>query len=268
MKKNLLSSDILDQSFNQYNNVSFDNKNQDIVSNYSYIFHSKNMTSNIFSLNNFCSDNSFDFLRLSKTESLFNNSDKENQVKLSNDINSQRISNEQQEKKDVKIAYGDYFLKASANVSDFKMINNNDIINNIFQGTNEDITLLNDKEKNKSMKNNENIIVKKYNNKVVDKNNDDEIDYTYLYGHPNRVKYKTIKQKLNIHKKIDKECREDTFLLLHSLKRLKLLLEKIKKNGKIKNRKNVKKLKIFFNKSILSLDHKLYAQDILGKKIF
>ena len=260
MKKNLLSSDIFDQSFNEYNNVSFGSKNQDIISNYSYIFHSKNLTSNIFSLNNFYSGNSLDFLKLSKTESLLNNTDKENQAKLSNDFNSQRINNEQKEKKDVKISYGDYFLKASENVSDFKMINNNDIINNINPSNNEDLPLFNDEEKNKSMKNNENII-----GKVVDKNNDDKIDYTYLYGHPNRIKYKTIKQKLNIHKKIDKECREDTFSLLHSLKRLKLLLEKIKKKGKIRKRKNLKKLKIFFNKSILSLDHKLYAQDILGK---
>ena len=43
------------------------------------------------------------------------------------------------------------------------------------------------------------------------------------YGHPKKINYKTIKQKLNMHKKLDLECRNDTFLLMHNISKLILI---------------------------------------------
>ena len=85
------------------------------------------------------------------------------------------------------------------------------------------------------------------------------------YGHPQKINYKTIKQKLNMHKKLDLECRNDTFLLMHNISRLKKIIKKLSKK-KIKDEMHLHLIENIYKNSILSLYHRVYAQDIIGYK--
>lgn len=86
------------------------------------------------------------------------------------------------------------------------------------------------------------------------------------FGHPKKINYKTIKQKLNIHKKLDLECRNDTFLLMHNISKLKKIIKKKITKNKIKDEMNLYLIENIFKNSILSLHHREYAQDIIGFK--
>ena len=221
-----------------------------------------------------------------------------NNINNNNDINKLSVSNfaifPQVPDNNKQLAYGDFFLKVSANLDNFefaapnninnkKLNNNNIIINNILTNNNN----INDIKKEKKTRKvltkkiiinndimNNNISNANANNTNVDlnriknnKRNEQEDFDPLLYGHPEQIRYKTVKQKLNIHKKLDKECREDTFILLHSIEKLKKSLVKISKEGKIQDKEKYEQLKELYTKSILSLQHKLYAQNITGHKM-
>ena len=84
------------------------------------------------------------------------------------------------------------------------------------------------------------------------------------YGHPKSIIYKTMKQKLNSHKKFDIECRNDSLLLIHTVSQLKTIIKKLITHRKIKNKNRLQILKDFYRSSILSIQHREYAQDITG----
>ena len=95
---------------------------------------------------------------------------------------------------------------------------------------------------------------------------ENKINQVILYGHPKKITYKTMKQKLNIHKKLDFECRNDTILLIYSVAKLKKIVKKIllKKNiDKI----YFQRIQNIYKNSIQSLQHREYAQDITGYKL-
>ena len=108
--------------------------------------------------------------------------------------------------------------------------NNSECDNELFQLDNEkiykqylDYYFSTDKPKIKTNNNicNINLGVKR---KLVKRRKEKEI---IQYGHPNIINYKTMKQKLNIHKKLDLECRNDSILLLYSISKLKQIINKI-----------------------------------------
>ena len=81
------------------------------------------------------------------------------------------------------------------------------------------------------------------------------------YGHPKAIIYKTMKQKLNMHKKLDLECRNDTIQLIYSISKLKNIL----KNVLLKENVNAKiRIQNIYRNSIFYLQHREYAQDITG----
>ena len=70
-----------------------------------------------------------------------------------------------------------------------------------------------------------------------------------------------MKQKLNMHKKLDLECRNDTIHLIYSISKLKNIL----KNVLSKENVNVKiRIQNIYKNSIFYLQHREYAQDITG----
>ena len=87
------------------------------------------------------------------------------------------------------------------------------------------------------------------------------------YGHPKSIIYKTMKQKLNVHKKFDLECRNDSLLFIHSISKLKKIIKQLVSNNKIKEKKLLQELEKLYVNSILSIQHKDYAQDITGFKL-
>ena len=87
------------------------------------------------------------------------------------------------------------------------------------------------------------------------------------YGHPIKIKYKTMKQKLNIHKKLDLECRTDSLIFIYSISNLKKILTKILSKKNIKDKIYFHRIQNLYKNSILSLQHREYAQDITGYKL-
>ncbi len=96
---------------------------------------------------------------------------------------------------------------------------------------------------------------------------ENKIEQIIKYGHPQKNIYKTIKQKLNIHKKLDPECRKDTFLLIYTISKIKNMIKDVESKGNIKDKINFTRIKDLYIKSILSLEHREYAQGITGFKL-
>lgn len=96
---------------------------------------------------------------------------------------------------------------------------------------------------------------------------DNKANAIIQYGHPKKIIYKTMKQKLNIHKKLDLECRSDTLLFIYSISNLKKILSNILSKKNIKDKIYFNRIKNIYKNSILSLQHREYAQDITGYKL-
>ena len=99
------------------------------------------------------------------------------------------------------------------------------------------------------------------------KKNNNSTNVIISYGHPKSIIYKTMKQKLNVHKKFDIECRNDSLLFIHSISKLKKIIKQLVSNNKIKEKKLLQELEKLYVNSILSIPHKDYAQDITGYKL-
>ena len=136
----------------------------------------------------------------------------------------------------------------------------------------------NEIKKDKENKNSKNELIQNVGQEVGDtekpkkrrrrkKNFTNKIIQIIKYGHPKSIIYKTMKQKLNIHKKFDLECRNDSLLLIHTISKLKLIIKKLISKKKIKNKSQIQILKDFYRNSILSIQHREYAQDITGYKL-
>ena len=111
-------------------------------------------------------------------------------------------------------------------------------------------------------KTNINLNIKRRKRKKKEKN---KIKLPILYGHPKKNTYKTNKQRLNIHKKLDLECRNDTILLIYGISKLKKVMNKLKnENNNSKDKIYFQRIQTLYKDSILSLPHKEYAQDIIG----
>ena len=83
-------------------------------------------------------------------------------------------------------------------------------------------------------------------------------------GHPKKRFFKTMKQKLNLHKKLDPECRNDTILIIYTLSKLKNIIKRLESNNKIKNKNSFERMKTLYKNYIINLQHKEYAQNIIG----
>ena len=210
---------------------------------------------------------------------------------------NQELNNTPLNKNNNKRLYDDFLLNYENNSFNFKVNNNMKLIN---ENNKTNILFNNNKNKNEPSINidfDNNINKKELENKIIDeeaKNNNYNNDEFSLvkqniknfinfigkrkrrinkkrksiienqiikYGHPKALIYKTMKQKLNIHKKLDLECRNDTILLIYSISKLKNILKNVlsKKNVNDKNR-----IQNLYRNSILYLQHREYAQDITG----
>lgn len=96
---------------------------------------------------------------------------------------------------------------------------------------------------------------------------ENKINQVILYGHPQKITYKTMKQKLNIHKKLDLECRNDTILLIYSVANLKKIVKKMLLKENIRDKIYFQRIQNIYKNSIQSLQHREYAQDITGYKL-
>jgi hypothetical protein len=148
-------------------------------------------------------------------------------------------------------------------------LKSNKIINNNSGNENGKIDLNNNKKalkrKNNSKTKNKNLLGMKRKEKKRKKENKNQ--QIIQYGHPQKMIYKTIKQKLNIHKKLDPECRKDTFLLIYTISKVKNIIKDEELKGNIKDKINLQRIKDLYKNSILSLEHREYAQDITGFKL-
>ena len=149
-------------------------------------------------------------------------------------------------------------------------INNSECDNELFQLDNEkiykkylDYYFSTDKPKIKTNNNicNINLGVKR---KLVKRIKEKEI---IQYGHPNKINYKTMRQKLNIHKKLDLECRNDTILLIYSISKLKQIIKKFVSKKNIKDKIYFHRIENIYKNSIISLQHRENANDIIGPQL-
>lgn len=104
--------------------------------------------------------------------------------------------------------------------------------------------------------------------KIIKKNNETNVYSKIIkYGHPKARIYKTMKQKLNIHKKLDRECRDDSISLIHGISELRKIIKVLTNNTNSENKTSIKQLKDLYKTTILGLQHKEYAQNISGYKL-
>ena len=171
-----------------------------------------------------------------------NNNDKDNKTKLNNNEKLNKHKNEQ---------------KINVNIEEEELpINEN----------------INEKKDNKvinlAKKENSNICNPKINlnikRKIKKKKNENKTNNVIQYGHPKKRFFKTMKQKLNLHKKLDPECRNDTILIIYTLSKLKNIIKSLETSNKIKNKNSFERMKTLYKNYIINLQHKEYAQNIIG----
>ena len=140
--------------------------------------------------------------------------------------------------------------------------NNNKINDNLNLEANEKKN-----EDDKRKEDDKNLIKEKPKRRRRRRKKNNSINVIISYGHPKSIIYKTMKQKLNVHKKFDLECRSDSLLFIHSISKLKKIIKQLVLNNKIKEKKLLQELEKLYINSILSIPHKDYAQDITGFKL-
>ena len=199
---------------------------------------------------------------LNYENNLFNFNEKNNNTYIINKNNKSNLLNNNNNKNDINK-------------------NNLDSDNNFYKNEMKEIVnLINEDEnennnKNKDSNFSQNIKIEISNNnkknikhkRKIRKKNTNKLSQIIQYGHPKRIIYKTMKQKLNIHKKLDLECRNDTILLIYSISKLKNLLKNIISKEDIKDEIFIQRIQNLYRNSILSLQHREYAQDITGYKL-
>ena len=92
-------------------------------------------------------------------------------------------------------------------------------------------------------------------------------DKKYTCGHKGcELSYKTKKQKVFHHGKMDPECQKDSIMLLNQISLCKELIVSLSKKDKIKE-KDVEKLQVKFEKTMRDISINDYAQMICGHKL-
>ena len=275
-------------------NIDIHNINNDINKNYCCI--NNNITNN-FDSNNFITNNNFNNnicnCSLCKSSQYISFNDSINKIPneenfLNTTYNHENnIFNFDEINNNINLN-----LNNKDNKNDFLFNDNNNKINttnnkiNIdsdyeinLNNSNKDIDKENDQERNE--KNNNICIDSNLNNnmsKIVInlsskrklkkiRRKENKVNTIIQYGHPKKINYKTMKQKLNIHKKLDLECRTDTLLFIYSISNLKKIITKIFSKKNIKDKIYFNRIQNIYKNSILSLQHREYAQDITGFKL-
>ena len=275
-------------------NIDIHNINNDINNNYCCI--NNNITNN-FDNNNFITNNNFNnnicncsFCKSSQYIS-FNDSinkipNEENFLNTTynyenNIFNFDEINNNKNLNLNNKDNKNDFLFNDNnnkINTTNNNINNNSDYEINL-NNSNKDIDKENDKESNEKNNNicrdtnlNNNmskIIINLSSKRKLKKirRKDNKVNAIIQYGHPKKINYKTMKQKLNIHKKLDLECRTDTLLFIYSISNLKKIITKIISKKNIKDKIYFNRIQNIYKNSILSLQHREYAQDITGFKL-
>ena len=234
--------------------------------NFYHIQNNNNMDNNLKINNNFFPFNEsnnkmlYDDCLLNNECNIFNFIENNNINMNMNLINRNNKSNNlfNNNKNDLNINFfnnNDIDSENNTNNNEIKNKNNNDKVDD-------------EDEKNDNYKSDESLINKKIINligkrkiKKINKKNAIKVNQVIKYGHPKAIIYKTMKQKLNIHKKLDLECRNDTILLIYTISKLKNILKNILSKENIKDKIRIQNI---YKNSILSLQHREYAQDITG----
>ena len=229
------------------------NENQNKILQYEDYFlnASFNYENNLFNFNN--ENNNYLNLNIydknNKSNSSFNNNNNNNNNKI--EINTNNFFN----------------INLNPNNNNLNNIEINNIINKDKTDI-DDIHLINS---NKTLipKSDKNINRNLLNNKrkTTKKKKDNINERIIEYGHPQKIIYKTIKQKLNIHKKLDSECRSDSILLIYAISKLKNIIKNSELKGNKKDTINFERIKNLYRNSIISLEYRDYAQDITGFKL-
>ena len=269
-EKNIkLNFDICNNSNNNLNNNYICNINNNI---YNFNCNCLKCRENI-SYNDNCSKILFEdyFLNfpLNYENNQLNNNENKNYINLTNKNDGTNFSSNN---KNYKIDINQNYFFINNSEFDNDLFLNKEIDNKLFHLENEknyksylDYSFSNDKPKTKTKVNNNiykiNLGIKR---KIGKRQKDKEI---IQFGHPIKINYKTMKQKLNIHKKLDFECRKDTFLLMHNISKLKQIIKKLISKKNIKDKIYFQRINNIYINSILSLQHREYAQDITGYKL-
>ena len=238
-----LSNSVCNCSCCKYSqNTSFKDNNNKIHYEENFLNSSYNNDNHLFNI-----DESKNYINLfnknNKTNFLFdNNNNKNDKAKNYINIDLKNENNTNNSNKDIDKVKDKEIKEKNNNVNKDTNLNNDNIPKIIIN--------LSAKRKLKKIRRKEN-----------------KVNVTIEYGHPKKIYYKTMKQKLNIHKKLDLECRTDTFLFIYSISNLKKILAKIISKKKIKDKIYFNRIQNIYKNSILSLQHREYAQDITGYKL-
>ena len=276
-KESSISNDFDNNNNNQcYNNNYFLNINNScIINNHS------NCNNNSCNCNNFKYSQYIPFndISLSEEDILLSASiNSENSIFNNNNIYITKINNNKPiiiNNKEIKKNDNDKENKLQLNVNE--ELNKNKKEQKINDSIEEELSInenINTNEKNKNIvidiveKKNDNNYNTKINlnikKKIKKKKNENQNKIDIQYGHPKRRIFKTMKQKLNLHKKLDPECRNDTILIIYTISKLKNIIKSLEANNKIKNKASFERIKNLYRSYIIYLQHKEYAQSIIG----
>ena len=290
-----------DSDIGKEKNIKNDNNNANITNN------NKGLNNNIYNLNDYnnlknsqisvpCNENNVNknlsygdyFLNASinyEKNNLIQNKLNHNEINNNQLLNSQLINNNIINNIDNKnlLNYNlnnnlsNDFMNYNPNISINNIIINNIAIKNQQNNFEKNNNKINDNlnleanekknEDDKRKEDDKNLIKEKPKRRRRRRKKNNSINVIISYGHPKSIIYKTMKQKLNVHKKFDLECRSDSLLFIHSISKLKKIIKQLVLNNKIKEKKLLQELEKLYINSILSIPHKDYAQDITGFKL-
>ena len=147
----------------------------------------------------------------------------------------------------------------------YKIQKNNDFYDNFF---NNNFLEIENNSDSFSFYENETLSTKKhfFSNNINNNKNNEKINNNFKCEHKNCAqKFKTLKQKINHHFKMNPECKKDVINILNNIYKLKKIINKlIKKGFVLKNDFIIKKYNNIFNIIL----HQEYAQNILGLNFY
>jgi len=141
----------------------------------------------------------------------------------------------------------------------YKLQKNNDFYDNFFNNNYLEIDKNSDSF---SLYENETLSTKKH---IFISNNNNEFDFFNCKHENCEQKFKTLKQKINHHFKMNPECKKDVINILNNICKLKnIIYNLINKKGFVLNNDLIFKFNNIFNNIL----HKEYAQNILGLNFY
>ena len=269
LNDNIINKEQINYNNNIINNYNFkrlsSKSNQNITTQSFKIFSDNNINNN--NNNTKLTNSSFPninfFFNNKFTENEFFASEKENNpFNITND-SFFNLNNKNLSQSVYKLENIDNNLINNLNNNNNNINNNNNVNNNNINNNN----AINNNQKNiktsQKQKLNQNNNINEENNY---KDNNIKINTKFFCEHLNCAeKFKTLKQKLNHHKKMSYDCKKDTIHLLKNINRLKKIINILYNNKKIIIPNSLKEK---YEKNIRKIPHHEYALLLTGYYLF